>query len=572
MTRIYFKPQGASNRAGFNKSRKPNFKSSHLQQDHHPRKEIEGTQKRDDGWRSKLEPNSIEQIADGLEKMVLSWTNQPHKMPHSDPDFTYLHAHDDSHSLLPSDAIKSATTEFVDEGDQFSIGTKETTISFVHHHEQHQNHQGFKPAAPSHNQQTLIVDTIGDPDGFMQDIMKGDILKNGLLSIQNGDCTAADYHQMDNTVRTSALWYLTPTLALPNTVSYGKDYATAQQKSEDFQQFTCVDGEDDGYHITHDEFLRHNGDKNRSFLRGEREENGTVFNRSAVFHEEKLHRDSTMSEKISCKLEALGSKIWSETVEINGGTKIKDLLGRKLVAMGNGFPFPKGTGNSDADYFKKKIEELQIALLECAMEYEVKIVEMKMNALHSKSQERQIAPEKDKSKEELESGHPENLKDKRDAQRVDYLKKQLSRLQREKATAARELSDLRKRERQFDLQRRSLDDALSRVNYLQSELARKEQDIVDCRLREKEAKAHLYELQLGLQKAQAAQIEPRKLMTLLPALKDWIQSSKKVSHDVGRADNHEKAEHASQIDNIVHAITKEIRMLQNALSHVIHKT
>ncbi|KAI5058329.1 hypothetical protein GOP47_0026499 [Adiantum capillus-veneris] len=370
---------------------------------------------------------------------------------------------------------------------------------------------------------------------------------------------------------TSALWYLTPTLALPNTLSYGKDYANVQQKPEDFQQFACVDGEGDG-HVAHDEFLWHNGDAHRRFSTCRVEENETVSNGAAVVHDGKVQRDSTMSEKISCKLEALGSKIWSETVEINGGTKIKDLLGRKLVAMSNGFSALGGTGNPDADYYKKKVEELQIALLECAMEYEVKIVEMKMKALHSKSQDRQIEPEKDKTREELESGHSDSLKDKRDAQRVDYLKKQLSRLQREKGAAARELSDLRKRERQFDLQRRSLDDALSRVNYLQSELARKEQDIVDCRLREKEAKAHLYELQLGLQKAQAAQIEPRKLMTLLPALKDWIQTSKKVSHDVGRVDNHERAENTPQIDNIVHAITKEIRMLQNALSHVIHKT
>ncbi|KAI5058328.1 hypothetical protein GOP47_0026498 [Adiantum capillus-veneris] len=142
MTRIYFKPQGGSSRANFNKARKPNFKSSHI----HPRKDLkeaEDTQKADDGWRSKLEPSAIEQIADGLEKMVLSWTNQPHKVPHSDPDFKFLHGHDDSNSLLSSDALKSATMEFVEDADQFSIGTKETTISFVHHHEQHHhNHQG----------------------------------------------------------------------------------------------------------------------------------------------------------------------------------------------------------------------------------------------------------------------------------------------------------------------------------------------------------------------------------------------------------------------------------------------
>eukprot|EP00250_Pteridium_aquilinum_P028483 c37245_g1_i1 orf=2-247(-) len=81
MTRIYFKPQGGSNRAGAgNKARKPNLKGTQLQQYHQQPKDIkesEVSHRDDDGWRAKLEPSAIEQIADGLEKMVLSWTHQP---------------------------------------------------------------------------------------------------------------------------------------------------------------------------------------------------------------------------------------------------------------------------------------------------------------------------------------------------------------------------------------------------------------------------------------------------------------------------------------------------------------
>ncbi|KAH7285029.1 hypothetical protein KP509_33G008500 [Ceratopteris richardii] len=446
MTRIYFKPQGPSSRQGaVGKSRKPTSKSSHLQHHHHHKdvKEVEDPQKVDDGWRSKLEPNAIEQIADGLEKMVMSWTNPTHKVQPPEPDFKFLHNHDDSPDFLSSDALKSSVMEFDDNSEQFSFGTKETTISFVQHHEHlHHNHnQPAHPNASPGQQQTLIVDTIGDPEGLMQELMKGNLLNNGFLSIQNGDSSITEYPQVNGPLGgTSAVWYLAPTLAIPNTLSYGNNYTTVHQSR---QVFTGAEIEDDVSHIAHDEHLQQNGDAHTGYSSCGLEESEVVLN---GIHQAKSQLENTVSEKLSCRLEALGSESWSETVEINGGTKIKDLLGRKLVGKGNGFTSSMDTGIHDAEYYKKKVEELQIALLECAMEYEVKIVEMKMKALQSKSQEQKVETDKDKTKEESDNGHPQSLKAKRDAQRVDYLKKQLSRVQKEKAAAARELSNLRKRE------------------------------------------------------------------------------------------------------------------------------
>jgi hypothetical protein len=58
---------------------------------------------------------------------------------------------------------------------------------------------------------------------------------------------------------------------------------------------------------------------------------------------------------------------------------------------------------------------------------------------------------------------------------------------------------------------------------------KREQEIVDCQLREKEVRAQLYEVQVALHKLHAAQIEPRKLLALLPALREWLHTVKKVS-------------------------------------------
>lgn len=328
MTRIYFKPQGVSARAGagaggFHKARKPNFKGTHLQQPHLQHKDFkdsEDAHRDDDGWRSKLEPSAIEQIADGLEKMVLSWTQQPNKVHYSEPDFNLVHAHDDTHSLLSPDAIKSATMEIVENGDQFSIGTKETTISFVHHHEQHRHAGGFKPPPHPHHPQTLVVDTIGEADGFMQDFMNGDVLTNSLLSIQNGENGNVDYHQMNTSAGApSALWYLTPTLALPNTLSYGKDFAKSQQKSREFQTDRCIEGDDSEHIIANDEVFKFNGNPKGGYWNCIVENNDSIgSNNGDEFDAEKLQVDTAVSEKIACKLETIGSKIWNETVEING--------------------------------------------------------------------------------------------------------------------------------------------------------------------------------------------------------------------------------------------------------------
>ncbi|KAI5074765.1 hypothetical protein GOP47_0010726, partial [Adiantum capillus-veneris] len=244
----------------------------------------------------------------------------------------------------------------------------------------------------------------------------------------------------------------------------------------------------------------------------------------------------------------------------------------------------KADRESIIDMHTKKVEELQIALLECAMEYEVKIVEMKMQMLHSKSEHRQkegdnshvkLGPESTLLREfhQLHSARSCSQAIKTDGQRVEHMRKQLSKLQREKLALARELNHLKKRERRFDLQRRSLEDALGRVNILQRELAKREQEILDCQLQEKEIRAQLYEVQLALHKAQSAQIEPRKLLSLLPALREWLQAIKKVPWDATLMESCEKssAPRTHPIHSIFCSVTREIQTLQKALSKLASK-
>eukprot|EP01018_Ginkgo_biloba_P035387 Gb_33998 [translate_table: standard] len=180
---------------------------------------------------------------------------------------------------------------------------------------------------------------------------------------------------------------------------------------------------------------------------------------------------------------------------------------------------------------KAKIEELQICLLESSMEYEIKILELKMNMLHNKSQHPNVEVDSlhmqfDPEKMQL-ALVPNNL-DKPDARCLDDNKDQLCKLQQEKEALTKELIEMRKRERQFEQQRQDLHNAIQMVNWLQRELSNKEEELVDCQSREMEAKARLREVQIGLESAQAARTENRKLSNLIPSLADWLQSVKKI--------------------------------------------
>lgn len=61
---------------------------------------------------------------------------------------------------------------------------------------------------------------------------------------------------------------------------------------------------------------------------------------------------------------------------------------------------------------------------------------------------------------------------------------------------------------------------------------KREHEVVEWQLKEKETKAHLQDLEDKLKRARFLQtsqrMEPRKLLTLLPALREWLRSLKKV--------------------------------------------
>ncbi|XP_024536117.1 uncharacterized protein LOC9630007 [Selaginella moellendorffii] len=169
--------------------------------------------------------------------------------------------------------------------------------------------------------------------------------------------------------------------------------------------------------------------------------------------------------------------------------------------------------------YKSKVEELQIALLECAAEYEVKMVEMEMKMLQMKSKcqglEQELPQSTGKSEKEWTT------------KRLENYRKQNLKLQREKEIMSRDMVELRKKERQLDLLRKNLEDSLQKVNSLQRELVKKEEELVDSQLKEKEARAHVYQVEATLQQAEASQIDQGCVVSLVMALNQWLQNVKK---------------------------------------------
>eukprot|EP01018_Ginkgo_biloba_P004939 Gb_21176 [translate_table: standard] len=218
--------------------------------------------------------------------------------------------------------------------------------------------------------------------------------------------------------------------------------------------------------------------------------------------------------------------------------KRHDSTGSTTSTRSSLVPGPKKKFKS-ADNYRARVLELQISLEECAAEYEVKIVEMKMKMLQMKSECRQkemesasktsvvaesvillstycitrIRKESDLSFKSLVSSQ------------VEDLRKQLVKIQREKAYYAKELAELKRRERQFELQSRSLEDTFHLVNTLQRQLAKRQQEVVDCQIREKELRSQLKDIQIALHETRNNQANPEKLVTLLFALRQWSHSN-----------------------------------------------
>lgn len=88
----------------------------------------------------------------------------------------------------------------------------------------------------------------------------------------------------------------------------------------------------------------------------------------------------------------------------------------------------------------------------------------------------------------------------------------------------------KKKERLFDRQRKSLDDALSHVDRLQKEATKKDRELVEWQLKEKETKAELMRLEDKLKRSRiSSKLEPRKLLLEIPALRETLRSLKAAS-------------------------------------------
>ncbi|CAM6091337.1 unnamed protein product [Calypogeia fissa] len=123
-------------------------------------------------------------------------------------------------------------------------------------------------------------------------------------------------------------------------------------------------------------------------------------------------------------------------------------------------------------------------------------------------------------------------KNSRESQIVESMKKQLFKLQREKGAVTKEYLSLQKKERKFEVQKRNLEDALVRVNRLQRELVRKDQELMDCQLMEKHIQAKLQEAEAHVKTSHRSPepppgVEPAKLVALLPSLREWVKTLKK---------------------------------------------
>ncbi|MCO5548149.1 hypothetical protein L7F22_001607 [Adiantum nelumboides] len=163
--------------------------------------------------------------------------------------------------------------------------------------------------------------------------------------------------------------------------------------------------------------------------------------------------------------------------------------------------------------YQAKVKELEISLLECATEYEVQLVEMKMKMLQMKSEFRQkSAPKENKL----------------------ALCKPLQSLTQKYVYGLTIFSfalwySLYTAYNYFSLQECMFvwfGNTLSTIDCVDRLLSKKEQELLNSKLREKELAGQVDELQSSVQRGRVTQMEPKKLLSLLLALIELLQSVK----------------------------------------------
>ncbi|BBN13697.1 hypothetical protein MPTK1_6g05670 [Marchantia polymorpha subsp. ruderalis] len=278
-----------------------------------------------------------------------------------------------------------------------------------------------------------------------------------------------------------------------------------------------------------------------------------------------------------------------------------ELLEKKLAALTTMPPTPLvNPAELSEDQRNKQVQDLQIALLECAMEYELKTIELKMKMKSLQTTSKQSDPESKSTSEKTPEQQMLYSKSSRESQIVESMKKQIFKLQREKAVLTKEFLLLQKKERKFETQQRSLDDALLRVNRLTKEVVKKEHELMEAQLIEKQTMVQLQETQEALAKAEAKRVppntsgmEPAKLVAALPSLREWIRTLKKDNsyepiifkmvdgyYSPGEDPDHtdalkpksanETAADGAQkvVERMVHTLMKEVQALQRELGRL----
>eukprot|EP01018_Ginkgo_biloba_P010405 Gb_25101 [translate_table: standard] len=139
---------------------------------------------------------------------------------------------------------------------------------------------------------------------------------------------------------------------------------------------------------------------------------------------------------------------------------------------------------------------------------EYKIIENKMKVVQRKSHQEQLHAEKEQSMltPKTKDAKSEKVEQTfmREEIRLDNCRKRIHKLEMERDALVKERLNYIKRERQFESQKKILADAMRKVNSLQRKLSKKEEENIECLLREKEIKAQLYEIQVSLQESRAA--------------------------------------------------------------------
>ncbi|EFJ10226.1 hypothetical protein SELMODRAFT_427420 [Selaginella moellendorffii] len=212
-------------------------------------------------------------------------------------------------------------------------------------------------------------------------------------------------------------------------------------------------------------------------------------------------------------------------------------------------------GKDSTSQLKKQLEELQIALLESATEYELKILQMKMQMLQNKNDMSKKSPHTPQQHQN-QTDDPDG-----EAHTVDCSRKQVSRLQREKKDLTKEVFEYRRRERMFEQQRKVLEDAQYRVNCLKRELMKKEGQLVNVQLREKALSVRVSQLEDAL-RSSSNKSDFVRLWHALPELQEWLQSLRKdgpirLDHSHLLQLQHYETQIAKVLESLPHKPTEE---------------